>query len=105
MKNKMIKRMKPILLSCCLALFLTGFVKYQLLAQNIPGETPVALINEIYKAVSVRKGESADWERVRSMFTDDAIVILRTGPRITKQFTADGYIQDFKDFCQYESSL
>ena len=93
--------MKPFILSCCLTLFIAGFAEYQPPSQNSSDETPVALINEIYKAVSVTGGKSADWERVRSMFTDDAIVILRTGPRITKQFTADGYIQDFKDFYQY----
>jgi len=61
-------------------------------------ETPVSLIEDIYSAVSAKDGGSVDWIRVRSMFLDEAVVILRTGQNESTQFTLDGFIQDFKDF-------
>jgi hypothetical protein len=35
------------------------------------------------------------------MFIDEAVVVLRTSRDKSTQFTADGFIQDFKDFYQY----
>jgi hypothetical protein len=64
-------------------------------------ETPVALIEDIYSTVSIRDSGLVDWVRVKSMFLDEAVVILRTGPDEAKQFTVDGFIQDFKDFYEY----
>jgi hypothetical protein len=35
------------------------------------------------------------------MFIDEAVVILRTGPAESKQFSVGGFIQDFRDFYEY----
>lgn len=64
-------------------------------------KTPEDLIKDIYSAVSGKNSESVDWQKVRSMFNDEAVVILRTSREKSTQFTADGFIQDFKDFYQY----
>jgi hypothetical protein len=64
-------------------------------------ETPVALIEDIYRAVSKKDTGSIDWDKVRSMFLDEAVVILRTARDKTTQFTPDGFIQDFKDFYEH----
>ena len=93
--------MKQIFQFFCLAFLSVNFVNGQQPDKNSWYETPVALIEDIYRAVSVKDSGSVDWERVRSMFIDEAVVILRTGPDETTQFTADGFIQDFKDFYQY----
>jgi len=63
-------------------------------------ESPVALIEGIYSAVSAEAGGAVDWERVRSMFIDEAVVILRTSREKLTQFTVEGFIQDFKNFYQ-----
>jgi hypothetical protein len=63
-------------------------------------KTPEDLIRDIYVAVSAENSESVDWHKVRSMFIDEAVVILRTSREKLTQFTADGFIQDFKDFYQ-----
>ena len=93
--------MKRLLQLCSIAFFSVSLLNGQQPDQNSWYETPVELIEEIYRAVSVKDSGSVDWERVRSMFIDEAVVILRTGPNQTGRFTADGFIQDFKDFYQY----
>jgi hypothetical protein len=40
-------------------------------------------------------------QKVRSMFIDEAVVVLRTSRDKSTQFSADRFIQDFKDFYQY----
>ncbi len=62
---------------------------------------PEDLIKDIYVAVSGKNSEAVDWQKVRSMFLDEAVVALRTSKDKSTQFTADGFIQDFKDFYQY----
>ncbi len=60
--------------------------------------TPEDLIKDIYVAVSAKNSESVDWQRVRSMFNDEAVIILRTSRDKSTQFTVDGFIQEFMDF-------
>ncbi|MBI5011065.1 MAG: DUF4440 domain-containing protein [Bacteroidia bacterium] len=62
---------------------------------------PDDLIKDIYVAVSGKNSESVDWQKVRSMFDDEAVVVLRVSRDKSTRFTADGFIQDFKDFYQY----
>jgi len=93
--------MKQLLLLCWMAFLSASFVNGQQPDRNSWYETPVALIKDIYRVVSTKDSGSVDWERVRSMFIDEAVVILRTGPDKTSQFTVEGFIQDFKDFYQY----
>jgi Fe-S cluster biosynthesis and repair protein YggX len=64
-------------------------------------KSPEELIRNIYISVSAKNSESVDWQKVRSMFIDEAVVVLRTSRDKSTQFTADGFIQDFKDFYQY----
>lgn len=91
--------MRRIILLLCIA-YAAGLVKGQQCVQKSWEETPAGLINEIYIAVSVKGSESVDWEKVRSMFLDEAVVILRTSRDKSTQFTTDGFIRDFKDFYQ-----
>jgi hypothetical protein len=92
--------MKQLFFLCCVAFFSGSFVKSQQPEKDSWYETPVELIKDIYKAVSAKNSQSVDWGRVRSMFIDEAVVILRTSRDKSTQFTADGFIQDFKDFYQ-----
>jgi hypothetical protein len=63
-------------------------------------KTPEELIRDVYVRVSAKNSESVDWQKVRSMFIDEAVVVLRVSKDKSTQFTADGFIQDFKDFYQ-----
>lgn len=90
--------MKKLLLLFFTISLSTGFVYGQQPGKDSWYETPEALVGDIYSVVSSRAGEPVDWEKVRSMFIDEAVVILRTSRDKSTQFTADGFIQDFKDF-------
>jgi hypothetical protein len=92
--------MKRQVLLFCLTSLSFGFVKGQQLESGSWYKTPEDLIRDIYVAVSAKNSESVDWQKVRSMFNEKAVVILRTSRDKSTQFTADGFIQDFKDFYQ-----
>lgn len=92
--------MKQIILLSCMVSLSAGLVTGQQTGKDTWYDTPVALIEDIYSAVSAKAGVSVDWEKVRSMFIDEAVVILRTSRDKSTQFTADGFIQDFKNFYQ-----
>jgi 6-phosphogluconolactonase/glucosamine-6-phosphate isomerase/deaminase len=64
--------------------------------------SPEELIMDIYISVSAKNSESVDWRKVRSFFVDEAVVVLRTSRDKSTQFSADGFIQDFRDFYQNE---
>lgn len=72
----------------------------QLNAQ-VKGEDPESMIKQIYVAVSSEEGHEVDWEKVRSFFVEEAIIVLQTSREASTRFTLEEFIQDFKDF--YES--
>ena len=92
--------MKRLINLCVIASLSALLVNGQQADKDTWYETPVALIEDIYTTVSAKAGVSVDWERVRSMFIDEAVVILRTSRDKSTRFTADGFIQDFKNFYQ-----
>lgn len=58
------------------------------------------MIRQIYEDVSSDGNVLPDWDRIRSYFVDEAIVVLRTSREGNTQFTLEEFIQDFKDFYQ-----
>jgi len=92
--------MKRLVLLFCLVALSFGLVSGQQSESDAWYKTPEDLIRDIYVAVSAKSNESVDWQKVRSMFIDEAVVVLRTSRDKSTQFTADGFIQDFKDFYQ-----
>ena len=65
---------------------------------NIEEDEAVAMIKQIYMAVSSEARSEVNWDSVRSFFVEEAVIVLRTSRDSTKQFTLNGFIQDFKDF-------
>jgi hypothetical protein len=57
-----------------------------------------ATARAIYEAVSAPAGSVPDWDRVRSFFVPEAVVVLRTSRTDTTVFTLDGFVKDFVDF-------
>jgi hypothetical protein len=90
--------MKKLVVLVCLTSLSFDFVYGQLPESSSWYKTPEDLIKDIYVTVSAKNRESVDWQKVRSMFIDEAVVILRTSRDKLTRFTADGFIQDFKDF-------
>jgi hypothetical protein len=60
----------------------------------------IALVKQIYDEVSSDGETEVNWETVRSFFVEEAIIVLRTPPYDSKQFTVDEFIRDFKEFYQ-----
>jgi hypothetical protein len=58
------------------------------------------VVRELYDLVTFEAGTTPDWDRVRSTFLDEAVVVLRTSPDATTVFTVDGFVQDFVQFIE-----
>jgi len=64
-------------------------------------ETAEGLVNDIYKSVSFDStGPRPDWEKVRSMFIEDAVVVLRVTRDSSAIFSVQGFINDFVNFIE-----
>jgi len=92
--------MQRLILLLCLASLSFGLLNGQQSGSDQWYKTPEELIRDIYVSVSAKNSESVDWQKVRSLFINEAVVLLRTSRDKSTQFTADGFIQDFKDFYQ-----
>jgi hypothetical protein len=64
-------------------------------------DTPENLIAEIYKAVTfIKEDPLPDWEKVRSMFISDAIIVMRVSRDSMAVFSVKGFIDDFVNFVE-----
>ena len=90
--------MKRLLMFCLSGLLAGSMLMSQQPVKDSWYEKPEDLVKDIYRVVSAKPGENVDWVKVRSMFIDEAVVILRTSRDKSTRFTADGFIQDFKNF-------
>jgi len=63
-------------------------------------EEAIVMVTQIYTEVSGTGEEAVDWDRVRSFFTEDAVIVLRSSRETTTRFTVEEFIQDFKTFYQ-----
>jgi hypothetical protein len=62
-------------------------------------ESPENLVKEIYQSVSFDSaGPKPDWEKVRSMFLDNAVIVLRVTRDSMAVFSVQGFIDDFVGF-------
>ncbi|HSG01509.1 MAG TPA: hypothetical protein VLA20_10270 [Vicinamibacterales bacterium] len=59
---------------------------------------PERLLTSLYAAVTFKAGSLPDWTYVRSMFIDEAVVLLRTTRTDTTVFSVDGFVADFERF-------
>ena len=58
------------------------------------------LVRDIYKSVSFTPDALPDWDKVRSMFIKQAVVVLRTSREETTVFSVDGFVDDFVKFLE-----
>ncbi|MEW6741514.1 MAG: hypothetical protein AB1486_02045 [Planctomycetota bacterium] len=65
-----------------------------------PYDTAEGLVTELYKAVTFEAGTTPDWDKVRAMFLEQAIVVLRTSREATTLFSVDGFVKDFEAFIE-----
>jgi hypothetical protein len=63
-------------------------------------ETPEDVVAGIYDLVSFQTGKTPDWDKVRSLFIPEAVVVLRTSREATTVFSLEGFIGDFVSFIE-----
>ena len=84
--------------------FAVPFVCAALAAQEPPASTPFAtpeaVVTELYDLVTFDAGSTPDWDRVRALFLDEAVVVLRTTRTQTTVFTVEGFVADFVQFIE-----
>jgi len=83
-----------------LAIFLASSVAAQTTGtvSNQPAKGPEEVVAGIYGLVSAQPGQTPDWDKVRTCFAKEAVVVLRTTRTATTLFSLEGFIQDFVDF-------
>lgn len=91
--------MKKIIIILSLLLFFNSIC---LLAQNVGDsiETPEDIVTTLYGLVTFEAGTNPDWQKVRSFFLPEAVIVLRTSWEGTSVFTVDGFINDFISFIE-----
>ncbi len=63
-------------------------------------QTAREVVEELYELVTFEAGTTPDWSRVRSLFAQEAVVVLRTGRETMTIFTLDGFVDDFVQFIE-----
>jgi hypothetical protein len=69
-------------------------------AETAPSQTARELVVALYEAVTFEAGTTPDWDRVRAMFIDEAVIVLRTSRVETTIFSVDGFVGDFVKFIE-----
>ncbi len=64
-------------------------------AAGVTSPSAREVVEELYRLVTFDAGTTPDWDRVRSLFADEAIVVLRTGRDQMTIFSLDGFLNDF----------
>ena len=54
------------------------------------------VVRELYRLVTVEKGQETDWEQVRQLFIPQAVIVLRVSKTETTVFDLQGWIDDFR---------
>lgn len=74
---------------------------FSVLSQNENNlSDPETVVNKLYELVTFDKGEIPDWDKVRSLFIDEAVIILRTNRDSTTIFDLEGFVGDFVSFIE-----
>jgi hypothetical protein len=80
---------------------LTGLAAAPAIGQGTaaPASAPAGeVVAGLYGLVSSTAGWLPDWDKVRSLFLKEAVIVLRTSRTALTSFSLDGFIKDFVDF-------
>ena len=61
---------------------------------------PAEVVRELYELVTFDAGATPDWDAVRALFVEEAVVVLRTGREEMTVFTLEGFVDDFVRFIE-----
>jgi len=104
MKHKYFRIKLAILtLSCSLFFNYSSFSQSTEKENNL--QTPENIVMDLYTLVTFESGTTPDWEKVKSLFIDEAIIILRTGRDSTTQFSVNTFVKDFINFIERADAI
>lgn len=83
-----------------MTVFILLFLTAQMagLADEDPFQSAEGVVQELYDLVTFEAGTTPDWEKVRSLFIEQGVVVLRTSRQATTVFSVQGFIDDFVRF-------
>jgi hypothetical protein len=58
------------------------------------------VIDELYDHVTFDAGTTPDWDAVKELFIDEAVIVLRTSRTDTTVFSLEGWVNDFVQFIE-----
>jgi hypothetical protein len=59
-----------------------------------------AVVRRLYDLITFDRGATPDWDAVRSLFLEQAVIVLRTSRTDTTVFSREGFVQDFVNFIE-----
>ena len=84
------------------ALFITAVGSQALSAQASSAED---VVRKLYALVTFEPGTTPDWDEVRSLFLDEAVIVLRTTRTATTVFSLEGFVNDFVTFIERANAV
>ena len=63
------------------------------------------MVRTLYGLVTFEPGTIPDWDEVRSLFLDEAVVVLRTSRTESTVFSLDGFVNDFVTFIERANAV
>jgi hypothetical protein len=97
MKLNRWKTFIPVVFFC---FFLSLSLPSQPLANEKSLDTAEDVVRELYNLVTFDTGSTPDWDKVKSLFIDKGIVVLRTSREKSTVFTVQGFVDDFVNFIE-----
>lgn len=64
----------------------------------VPSSGATDVVTELYDLVTFGPGVTPDWDAVRALFLEQAVIVLRTGREQMTVFSVDEFVQDFVQF-------
>ena len=78
-------------------LFIFLVFNLSLSAQN-QFDSPDEVVNQLYELATFKKGTTPDWNAVKNLFLEEAVIVLRTSRTKSTVFNFDGFVGDFVRF-------
>ena len=63
--------------------------------------SPDKTVQKLYNLVTFEGGTTPDWDKVGSLFIDEAVIVLRTSRDSCTVFSLEGFIDDFVNFAEH----
>ena len=63
-------------------------------------QTAEGVVDELYDHVTFEAGTTPDWDAVKALFIEEAVIVLRTSKTDSTVFSLEGWVDDFIQFIE-----